>query len=124
MSTQFLSTAGEQEFEILAYCFMPDHLHALVVGLTEWSSLEAFVKLAKQHTGYWFRRKTGGRLWQDSCFDRTLREDQNTYAEIKYLLENPMRAGLALSPEDYPHWGSQTYSRTELLEYIASECRV
>jgi REP element-mobilizing transposase RayT len=29
---QFLRTAGEQHFEILVYCFMPDHVHLVVEG--------------------------------------------------------------------------------------------
>ena len=52
---QFLHTATIESFEILAYCFMPDHLHALVEGLTHEADLRRFVRLAKQRAGYVFR---------------------------------------------------------------------
>jgi hypothetical protein len=78
-------------------------MHVLITGVSADADLQRFVRLAKQHTGYHFVRKTGRKLWHDSYFDRTLREDETPAGAIKYLIENPVRAGLVELPEKYPH---------------------
>ena len=40
-------TAEKERFTLSAYCFMPNHLHLLVSGLEEQSSLKNFIKLYK-----------------------------------------------------------------------------
>ena len=124
VTLHFLRTAAAEQFSILAYCFMPDHLHALASGESESADLRRLVHLAKQQSGFAFKRRHGERLWQDSYFDRTLRENETIPATIGYIVANPVRAGIVNSPGDYPHWGSQIYSRDEILEFIAIESRV
>ena len=41
---QILRACGQHEFDILAYCFMPDHAHLLVEGTREDADLKAFLK--------------------------------------------------------------------------------
>ena len=48
VSEQIVRTAGEQRFAVLEYCFMADHLHLLVRGLTAGSNLQQFAKMTKQ----------------------------------------------------------------------------
>ena len=114
----FVQTASVEGFEVLAYCFMPDHLHVLVQGLTEGADLRRFVRLAKQRAGFWFARERHERLWQDSFFDRTLRQEDELATVIRYVINNPVRAGLVDAPVAYRHWGSQKFSREEILEFI------
>jgi len=114
----FIQTATLEGFEILAYCFMPDHLHALVEGLTEDADLRRFVRLAKQRAGFWFARERHERLWQESFFDRTLRQEDDLVDVIRYVIDNPVRAGLVDAQASYRFWGSQKYSREEILEFI------
>src|SRR5262245_47228778 len=63
--TQFRKTSEEEDFEILAYCIMPDHGHFLVEGLDEWSDFRRFCKLAKQRSGGRHARSHGVPLWQE-----------------------------------------------------------
>lgn len=120
---QFLQTASAEGFEILAYCFMPDHLHALVQGLTDQADLRRFVRLAKQRAGYLFSRQRHQRLWQDSFVDRTLRREDELADVIAYVVNNPIRAGLVDEPDAYRFWGSQTYTRADILEFIQESSR-
>jgi REP element-mobilizing transposase RayT len=115
---QFFQSAERESFEILAYCFMPDHLHALVTAVSNAADFTRFARLAKQRSGFQFVRMTGEALWQKSYFDRTLRDDECPASLVRYIIENPIRAGLASSPADYRHWGSQSYSREGLLEFV------
>jgi putative transposase len=74
MRLQLLRTADERRFEILAYTFMPDHLHLLVDGTAEECDLVGFAMI--------FRRRATSEcpvslrpLWQDGYHDQVLRDD-------------------------------------------------
>ncbi len=59
-----------------------------------------------------------GSLWQEGYHDRVLRDEEATTTVVRYMLENPVRAGLVDRPELYPFWGSLVWSRRELLELV------
>jgi putative transposase len=113
--TQFLRTATEEWFAILAYCIMPDHAHLLVEGLADDSDLRHFAKLAKQRSGAVHKRKTGQRLWQEGYFERILRDDDSGRDLARYIVNNPVRKGLVASSSDYAHSGS-SWTIEELME--------
>jgi len=48
-------------------------------------------------------KETGyvGRVWQEESFDLALRREEDLSAKIKYMLDNPVRAGLASTPAEY-----------------------
>jgi putative transposase len=112
----FRSTAQRKEFVILAYCVMPDHVHLLVEGETERADLRMFVKLAKQSSGAAYALKTGERLWQKGYYDRVLRKDEDLRELGRYILENPVRAGLVAAPAEYEFLGSDRWTVAELVE--------
>jgi putative transposase len=103
---QILRTARAEGFAVLAYCFMPDHLHLLVEGRTASSDARRFIKRAKQCSGYAYARAFSGRAWQRYGFDHVLRNDEITLRVIRYILENPVRARLVRCVEDYPYSGT------------------
>jgi putative transposase len=105
------------EFAVLAYCMMPDHLHVIAEGMSEAPDGLEFVRLFKQTSGFAWRRHAGGALWQESFYDHVLRSDEQTQHTVRYLLENPVRAKLVASPEDYPYSGSLVYERQALIEW-------
>lgn len=115
---QFLQYSKREAFAILAYCFMPDHVHLLLEGQHPSANLRRFVRAAKQGAGYDFSKRSGTRLWQENYFDHTLRHDEATIEVVRYLLNNPVRAGLVESLDAYPHWGSGVCTREELLETL------
>ena len=114
--TQFLRSARKHDYELTAYCFMPDHLHLIAHGITDESDLKAFVKAAKQHSGYAFKQLHDCRLWQRYGFERVIRDANELASTIGYVIANPIRAGLASHPADYPHLGSERYTVAELLQ--------
>jgi REP element-mobilizing transposase RayT len=115
---EILKIARAQQFNVLVYCLMPDHLHALVVGTDQAASFPQLVHALKQRTSYRFKRALGTPLWQPSFFDRTLRPDEDPRRVMHYIVMNPVRAGLVRRPEDYPLWGSSELTRTEVLDAI------
>ena len=99
-----VKAAERHRFVILAYCFMPDHLHLLLQGTQE-SRLIPFVQRFKQTTGYRFKERTGRMLWQRSFYDHVLRGEEDIGDVAEYIWSNPVRAGLVADRDDYPHWG-------------------
>jgi len=92
-------------FEVIAYCFMPNHVHLLVVGLTEFSRLQPFMQQFKQITGFAFKQEHGAPLWHRSYYDRVLRKDEDLQTVAAYIWANPVRIGLVQTAEDYPYSG-------------------
>jgi putative transposase len=115
--TQFLRACREKQFELIAYCFMPDHVHVIASALADDSDLKAFTKLAKQYSGYYYARSNERRrLWQHGSNDHIVRDDVDLLDRLRYVVNNPVEAGLVARPEDYPFLGSQRWSRAELVE--------
>ena len=102
---QIRQAAAAYAFAILAYCFMPDHVHLVVEGQTDEADLQRFVKAWKQKTGFAYSKSTGRRLWQVGFFDHVLRSDEGTERHVEYVLGNPVRAGLARTIGEYPFAG-------------------
>jgi len=111
---QLLLTARKLELSVLAYCVMPDHVHVLVESQTTSADFQKFVKLFKQTSGYAYRRECGQFLWQPGYHERIVRDDQATDTIVRYVLENPIRAGLTATIGEYPFAGSGEYSLDEL----------
>ncbi|HEY3093458.1 MAG TPA: transposase [Vicinamibacterales bacterium] len=108
-------TADDHGFSVVAYCLMPDHIHALIEGRHPAADFREFVRIFKQRSSFEWKRECGKPLWQRSYFEHVLRDDEDTIGVAKYILENPVRAGLVERPEDYPYLGSLTVSVRELL---------
>jgi putative transposase len=115
-SEHILQTAPLFDIETIAYCYMPDHVHLLIEGCTETADARAFVHQAKQRAAYAFTQRWAAKLWQPSYYDRVLRDDEETLAVARYILENPVRAGLVDSPTKYPFLGSIRHEVEDVLE--------
>ena len=112
-------------FEVLAYCFMPDHVHFLARGREDASSLIKFVQNFKQRTAYHFKQASGDQLWQQSYFDRVIRADDDLEDVAAYIFQNPVAEGLTADAASYALSGGVYFdgaSRTELKlrPYVAS----
>ena len=97
---------------------MPDHLHLLVKAQRDDCNLKRFISRGKQYSGFYFKRTMKQTLWQRYGYERVLRNEADTIVFARYIVENPVRAGLVVSTLDYPFWGSSTRLREELLDYV------
>jgi putative transposase len=82
-----------------AYVVMPDHLHWLM-QLGEQVDLGRCVQGVKSLVS----RELGQPIWQPGFHDRAMRKDEDLQALARYIVTNPLRAGLVKRVGDYPHW--------------------
>jgi putative transposase len=115
--SEILRAAANEAFAVIAYCFMPDHLHLVVEGREEWSSLKKFASLAKQLSGFHYKQRLGCTLWQRYSYEHVVRHDESLARLVRYVLENPVRRDLVRHPREYPYLGSGSYSLDELLDF-------
>lgn len=90
----------------LAFVIMPDHLHWLV-KLGSAGTLGKLMQAAKGRTARYLNAaasRTPGRVWQPGYHDHALRKDEEVRAVARYIVANPLRAGLVERIEDYPFW--------------------
>lgn len=82
----------------LAYVIMPDHLHWLMQLLE--GDLPTVVGRVKSLSA----REAGWPIWQAGFHDHALRLEEDLRSVARYIIANPLRAGLTDSVGDYPHW--------------------
>jgi REP-associated tyrosine transposase len=116
--TQIERAAAEQRFALLAYCFMPDHVHLLIEGQTDDADCREFIARAKQYAGFYYRSTFGRRLWQRYGYERVLRSDEAAVSVARYVLENPIRARLVERIDEYPFSGSSVYTMDQLIDAV------
>jgi REP element-mobilizing transposase RayT len=91
--------------ECLAWVLMPDHFHGLI--RLDDGDLSKVVASARSRLTRALRKE--GRtypLWQRAFQDRALREDEDVRAAARYIVANPVRAGLAEHVCLYPYWNA------------------
>ena len=107
-------TALEHQFDVFAYCFMPDHLHALLAGLQENASLLPCVEVIRQRSSRAAKSAGVTRLWQDGYFERILRADEQVEIVARYIFDNPVRAGLVSHAGDWRCSGGRYFDACSL----------
>ena len=96
---------------IHAFCVMPDHVHVLV-EMPDSTSLQKFVRLFKQLSGYRLKQATGDFAWQTSYYDHILRREESILDVANYIWENPVEQGLAETQADYAFSGPREFLDT------------
>lgn len=88
----------------LAWVIMPDHLHWLVQLKT--GSLSQLMQRLKSRSAVATNatRRTHGAIWQKGFHDRAIRDEEDLRNVARYIVANPLRAGLVNRLGDYPFW--------------------
>ncbi|EGH20668.1 hypothetical protein PSYMO_03873 [Pseudomonas amygdali pv. mori str. 301020] len=83
---------------------MPDHIHWLL-QLNSYS-LSRVVQRVKSKSAITINRASGcsGPFWQSGFHDVSIRTEESLLNFARYIVANPVRAGLVKSVRDYPLW--------------------
>lgn len=104
-----------ERYRLLSFIVMPNHCHVLIECIDA-CPLWKIVNSWKSYTARWINAhvrggdgRAGARrsqaLWQREYWDRYIRDERHFVATKNYIENNPVTAGLAKAPEDWP-WGS------------------
>jgi REP element-mobilizing transposase RayT len=95
----------------LAWVLMPDHLHWLFQLNADRSNefesgLSVVMKRLKASSACAINDylKRTGSVWQKAYYDRGVRDNEDTQKIARYIVANPLRAGLVENISEYPHW--------------------
>ncbi|UPL05405.1 MULTISPECIES: REP-associated tyrosine transposase [Pseudomonas] len=102
---QQLRLADQQgNCQTLAWVLMPDHLHWLIeLGPISLGSLMCAFKSRSSCALYRLGAERR-HIWQRGYHDRALRKEDDVKAAARYIVANPMRAGLVQRAGEYSHW--------------------
>jgi REP element-mobilizing transposase RayT len=88
----------------LAWVVMPDHLHWLIT--LQSGDLSSLMRGIKGRSAIAINRALAqqGSIWQKGFHDHALRKEEDLQAIARYIVANPLRAGLVERIGDYPLW--------------------
>ena len=97
------------KFKLYAYCLMGNHVHLLLKEGSE--SLEQVFKRLCGRFVYWYNVKYQrvGHLFQDRFKSEPVDSDEYFITVLRYIHQNPAKAGLCKLVEDYPHSSYMDY---------------
>ena len=90
------------DYLVLGYCLMPDHIHLILKPGPKFN-LSVIMKMVKGS----FSRKVNrlddrrGSLWQSRYFEELIRSEKQLVAQLEYIHQNPLAAGLVSAVGDY-----------------------
>ena len=93
---------------LLAWCVMPNHVHALLCVRSE--PLVRVIAQLKRYTAREANRILGrtGRFWAKDCWDTYMRGSRQQFETVKYIENNPVKAFLVRDPKNWP-WSSARF---------------
>ena len=103
------------EFEIFAYCLMSNHIHLLLKEVKE--PIEQIMKRIATRFVYWYNIKyqRAGHLFQDRFKSEPVENDEYFLTVIRYIHQNPVKAGICKKPQDYNYSSYNEFFRKETL---------
>ena len=95
----------QTDYRLLAWCIMPNHVHALIK--TGNLPLSRVVQRWKTYSAKEINRlhDRTGPLWHREWFDRYIRNESHCREVAKYIAMNPVCARLVREPKDWPWSG-------------------
>ena len=97
-----------QRYQIFCLVVMPDHVHMLMQPLeksdNKFWSLSSILHSMKSYSSKQIPKvmKHIGTVWQDERHDHIVRDEREFQVFWEYIRQNPVKAGLSVTPEEYP----------------------
>jgi putative transposase len=101
--------ARQHSLDVWTYCLMPNHVHLIVVPASEVGLARP---LGEAHHRYALhvnrQHEWTGHLWQER-FASFPMDEPHLMSAVRYVLMNPVRAGLVQTPTDWPHSSARAH---------------
>ncbi|KAB3534383.1 transposase [Alkaliphilus pronyensis] len=109
----------KSDIQLYAWCLMGNHVHLLIGEGKE--ELPQFIKrIGVSYVWYYNQKyKTIGHLFQDRCKSENVERDEHLLAVLRYIHQNPIKAGIVKSPDEWK-WSSYRiyYGQKDLPEML------
>lgn len=110
-----------KRIDLYCYCIMSNHVHAVftVFEKDETGSLLYLQDITQSIKGFSAKEcnkllKRKGQFWKHESYDRLIRNREELYRTISYVLDNPIKAGLCKERKDWK-W---SYIKQKYNEFI------
>ena len=92
------------KFRLHDFVIMPDHVHLLLTVGSD-MTVERVMQFVKGGFSYRLKKEFGysGEVWQRGFSEVRVQDKQSFLQHREYIAENPVKAGLADSPEEFPY---------------------
>jgi len=109
---RFLGTLEKvkiDKFDVYGYCLMSNHVHLLIHEKSE--EIHQIMKRICTSYAWWYNRKyqRTGYLFQGRYRSECVEDDEYLLTVIRYIHNNPVKAGMVSKPEDYCWSSIQAY---------------
>ncbi|MCX6138914.1 MAG: transposase [Ignavibacteriales bacterium] len=101
----------DRGYTLWGYCIMPNHVHLIIQPFGTDVPLNKILQLLKKETAIKANQALGrsGQFWQHESYDHIIRNAVELERVMKYVWNNPVKAGLVSDASDWPwsliHWG-------------------
>ncbi len=102
-------------YDLYSWVIMPNHVHAVLKPPRLLSEIMQWLKTATANRANRILGKSGTSFWQREYYDHWVRSEKEFYSIIHYVEQNPVAAGLAASPEEWP-WSSAGRPPTKIAD--------
>ncbi len=105
IATKALNHFDGQRYDLIAWAVMPNHIH-VIVKPCEGNELSEILHSWKSFTAKEINKAIGreGKLWMPEYYDHLIRDEEDLWNQITYVLKNPSKADL----RDWPWVGGGT----------------
>lgn len=92
------------KFKVHDFVVMRNHVHLLITVNGD-MSIEKAMQLIKGNFSFRAKKELGfaGEIWQRGFSDVRITDEKSFHVHQEYIYNNPVKAGLASSPEEYRH---------------------
>ena len=103
-----------ERYRLIEWVVMPNHVHVIFEPL-HGNTLANILHSWRSYTAHEINKilNRTGRLWARGKFDRYVRDEVHLQNAIRYVHNNPVKAGLARTPEDWPFGSARLRAGTD-----------
>jgi REP element-mobilizing transposase RayT len=100
-------------YHLFSWVVMPNHVHCLMTRFEEYE-LSDILHSLKSFTSHEANKilRRDGQFWIEEYFDRYIRNEQHFARTVRYIENNPVKAGLCREPGDWPYSSAWFKKRT------------
>jgi len=102
------------DYKVYAFCIMPNHIHIVIHPYGQYNPAY-IMRMLKGNFSRKYNKiyKRQGKTWKRRYYDKVIRNDKMLIRVIEYIHNNPVRAKMVYSPDEYKYSSYNFYAGIE-----------